>query len=207
MANGCRVAVSNDKSSLCVPSRFVFVYSFFRLIMDCVIFMWGKLKSAMCKLWVHGLYGLYGRRRLLSEKANKLNHSLTRSMLTRPLARVFVIRSQIIKMAVKILGHGKFKMSIDTNTWEFGNKIKHTKYFTIKWIKEGWPSKCENIDSRIYVYFTIIIEATRWSVLYYSHFDIFLLISPFSFLNMLFFVILQILKTFDWRWNLLTTAS
>ena len=72
---------------------------------------------------------------------------------------------------------------------------------------EGWPSKCEDIDSWIYLYFTMIIEEILCSVLHFSDFDIYLLLSPFPVVNMLFFGILQIMKTIDLRWNLLTTAS
>ena len=190
------------------PHFFVFVYSFFFLIMDCVIFMWGKLMSPMCKLWLHSLYGLYGHRCLLSEKADKLNHSLTRSMLTRPLARVSVIRSQIIKMAVKILGHGKFKMSIDTNTLEFGNKVKYTKYFTIKWKKNGrltfkmWRYWLPNLRLFYHYYRSNGVFCFILFTFWYISVNITLFI-----LNKVFFGILQILKTIDCCWNLLTTAS
>ena len=42
--------------------------------------MWGAIMIPVCRLWLHGLYGLYGPRFPLSQKAVKLNHSLTRTV-------------------------------------------------------------------------------------------------------------------------------
>ena len=59
-------------------ASFLISFSKFWLV-DCVLSMWGKIMIQMYRLWLHGLYGLYGPQCLMSPKRllNLITHSLT----------------------------------------------------------------------------------------------------------------------------------
>ena len=66
----CRVAIPNDNSTWWVSSTFrVFILHFFgTFIMTCSL--WRKEIIPVHRLWLHGFYGLHGRRCPMSEKPN-----------------------------------------------------------------------------------------------------------------------------------------
>ena len=78
--------------------------------------MWGKIIIPMYRLWLHGLYGLYGP--LLScvpKKADKLNLSLSHSQVRIVVAAGLVVLApdhtvdQLLELILQLEYHKKFE--------------------------------------------------------------------------------------------------